>query len=237
MEISVFKKRTFSSIAVFGTVLVHACLVYALAAMPKVFESAEEKADIVHISLIDDEKLSAPPKREEPQPPIEQPKIPNEVPKEQPKPQKKPVVAQKPIAKTAPSPEPSPIVEETVTPPPPSSHQALSALEQPSQASRASQANEDALSRYLAKVRKAIQANLQYPMMAKKMGIEGETTVQFSIQADGTVDKRTLKVLHSSGKKVLDANALNAVIDASPFEKPPQEELFISVPVVFKLRT
>ncbi|MCD8543586.1 MAG: energy transducer TonB [Sulfurospirillum cavolei] len=93
------------------------------------------------------------------------------------------------------------------------------------------------MSRYLAKVRKAIQANLQYPMMAKKMGIEGETTVQFSIQADGTVDKRTLKVLHSSGKKVLDANALNAVIDASPFEKPPQEELFISVPVVFKLRT
>lgn len=73
----------------------HACLVYALAAMPKVFESAEEKADIVHISLIDDEKPSAPPKREEPQPPIEQPKIPNEVPKEQPKPQKKPVVAQK----------------------------------------------------------------------------------------------------------------------------------------------
>ena len=90
----------------------HACLVYALAAMPKVFESAEEKADIVHISLIDDEKPSAPPKREEPQPPIEQPKIPNEVPKEQPKSQKKPVVAQKPIAKTAPSPEPSPIVEE-----------------------------------------------------------------------------------------------------------------------------
>ncbi|MBP1681279.1 MAG: TonB-like protein [Proteobacteria bacterium] len=95
--------------------------------------------------------------------------------------------------------------------------------------------SDDLLSLYLAKVRHKIQESLRYPSMAKKMGLEGEAVVQFLIHANGMVDTSSIKIAKSSGKAVLDRNAIDAVIEALPFEFPPREEIEIKVPVVFKL--
>lgn len=95
--------------------------------------------------------------------------------------------------------------------------------------------NDDLLSLYLAKVRHKIQESLRYPSMAKKMGLEGEAVVQFLIHTNGMVDTASIKIAKSSGKAVLDRNAIDAVIEALPFEFPPREEIEIKVPVVFKL--
>ncbi len=95
--------------------------------------------------------------------------------------------------------------------------------------------SDDLLSLYLAKVRHKIQESLHYPSMAKKMGLEGEAVVQFLIHTNGMVDTSSIKIAKSSGKAVLDRNAIDAVIEALPFEFPPREEIEIKVPVVFKL--
>lgn len=99
----------------------------------------------------------------------------------------------------------------------------------------ASHQSDDLLSVYLTKVRHKIQESLRYPSMAKKMGLEGEAVVQFLIHTNGMVDTSSIKIAKSSGKAVLDRNAIDAVIEALPFEFPPREEIEIKVPVVFKL--
>lgn len=101
----------------------------------------------------------------------------------------------------------------------------------------AARQSDDLLSIYLAKVRQKIQESLRYPSMAKKMGVEGEAVVQFLIHANGTVDASSIKIAKSSGKAVLDRNAIDAVLDATPFELPPKEALEIAIPVVFKLKS
>jgi len=97
--------------------------------------------------------------------------------------------------------------------------------------------NEDLLFVYLAKVRHKIQNNLHYSSMAKKMGLEGESIVQFLIHTNGIVETSSIKVAKSSGKAILDRNAIEAIIEASPFEQPPKEDLQIVIPVVFKLKS
>jgi protein TonB len=97
--------------------------------------------------------------------------------------------------------------------------------------------SDDLLSSYLAKVRHKIQESLHYPSMAKKMGLEGEAVVQFLIHANGMVDASSIKIAKSSGKAVLDRNAIEAVLEALPFELPPKEDLEIVIPVVFKLKS
>lgn len=113
------------------------------------------------------------------------------------------------------------------------STQATSSNEKVSTSS--SHQSDDLLSLYLAKVRHKIQESLRYPSMAKKMGLEGEAVVQFLIHTNGMVDTASIKIAKSSGKAVLDRNAIDAVIEALPFEFPPREEIEIKVPVVFKL--
>jgi len=157
-----------------------------------------------------------------------------------------PIVAKKPekkvpkeIVKTVPTPKqvvtsaPSPesFVEQRVeaVAPAKAQEQAVSAP--------AARQSDDLLSIYLAKVRQKIQESLRYPSMAKKMGVEGEAVVQFLIHANGTVDASSIKIAKSSGKAVLDRNAIDAVLDATPFDLPPKEALEIAIPVVFKLKS
>lgn len=97
--------------------------------------------------------------------------------------------------------------------------------------------SDDLLSHYLAKVRHKIQESLHYPAMAKKMGIEGEAVVRFLIHTNGMVDASSITIAKSSGKAILDRNAIDAVLEAIPFELPPKEDLEIVIPVVFKLKS
>lgn len=92
------------------------------------------------------------------------------------------------------------------------------------------------LSAYLSKVRTQIQANLYYPPRAKKFHLEGKAIVSFLIKKDGSIDESSLKIIHSSGKKILDISAIESIIQAAPFESSPQGELSINIPVIFKLK-
>jgi len=135
---------------------------------------------------------------------------------------------EEPIATTTPS--NNSFVEHSVEVP-------ISAKVQEKASVQSSRQSDDLLSIYLAKVRQKIQESLRYPSMAKKMGLEGEAIVQFLIHSNGMVDASSIKIAKSSGKAILDRNAMDAVLDAIPFELPPKEELEIAIPVVFKLKS
>jgi len=89
---------------------------------------------------------------------------------------------------------------------------------------------------YLSKIRKKIQINLKYPVIAKKMQLEGEVLIEFEILRSGEVNKSTLQIKRTSGHKSLDKKAMETVAMVSPFDIPPQgNSLLIAVPIVFKI--
>lgn len=98
-----------------------------------------------------------------------------------------------------------------------------------------SEQSQSRVDEYLSKVRNKIQSQLHYPSQAKRVGMEGEVVVRFFICSDGMVGKSSVELAKSSGKRLLDKNALNAVLDSAPFELPPEDKMEIVVPVVFSL--
>ncbi|MGH8692934.1 MAG: TonB family protein [Burkholderiales bacterium] len=78
----------------------------------------------------------------------------------------------------------------------------------------------------------------KYPPQAQRRGWEGTAEVLLQIAADGKVTSITLG--KSSGRSVLDEEALNMVRRASPLPQAPQNlrgrELTVTVPIVFKLQ-
>jgi protein TonB len=78
----------------------------------------------------------------------------------------------------------------------------------------------------------------KYPLLAQRRGWEGTAEVLLRIAADGKVAGITLG--KSSGRPVLDEEALNMVRRASPLPQAPPDlrgrELTVTVPIVFKLR-
>ena len=85
---------------------------------------------------------------------------------------------------------------------------------------------------YLARLGKRLQANLVYPKEMRKSGIEGISTITFTIMESGDIRGNSLRVKKSSGYSELDANALKSALASAPFEKPPKE-LNVSIAVAF----
>ena len=85
---------------------------------------------------------------------------------------------------------------------------------------------------YLARLGKRLQANLVYPKEMRKSGIEGISTITFTIMESGDIRGNSLRVKKSSGYSELDANALKSALVSAPFEKPPKE-LNVSIAVAF----
>lgn len=87
-------------------------------------------------------------------------------------------------------------------------------------------------------ISKEIKRYQKYPQIAQRHGWEGTTEVLLQIAADGKVTSITLG--KSSGRSVLDKEALNMVRRASPLPQAPQNlrgrELTVTVPIVFKLQ-
>ena len=54
-------------------------------------------------------------------------------------------------------------------------------------------------------------------------GEKGIVVVRFQIQKDGTLPEKSATILSSSGKKDMDAAALNAIRTAAPFARLPEE--------------
>lgn len=90
----------------------------------------------------------------------------------------------------------------------------------------------DRIRGYLASLTKRLQANLVYPQEVRKNGIEGTSTIAFTITQSGTIREGSLRVQRSSGYAALDAHALKSALVSAPFEKPPKE-LDVSIAVRF----
>lgn len=219
--------------ASFGTLCVHLCIAYTLFISAQMLSKpVMQEFSVTQVSFLEEVKptpLLEKTMQDVPQkiePTIEK-KIEKKVSKE--------VVKAIPLRKNikesvqerAPSSEP--FVEQT------SVSQVTTSSTQGFVTSRSESSKDELLLAYLSKVRQKIQESLRYPSMAKKMGTEGEAVVQFLIHANGMVDASSIKIAKSSGKALLDRNAIEAVLEALPFELPPREEIEIKVPVIFKL--
>lgn len=87
-------------------------------------------------------------------------------------------------------------------------------------------------------ISREIKRYQKYPPLAQRRGWEGTAEVHLQIAADGKVTSITLG--KSSGRSVLDEEALDMVRRASPLPQAPQNlrgrELTVTVPIVFKLQ-
>lgn len=86
----------------------------------------------------------------------------------------------------------------------------------------------------MADARKLISAAIEraktYPSMARRRGIEGTVYVSFSIGAEG--DAKEIKVVKSSGYKILDETTVKVIKDAAPY---PHIDDRVEVPVIYRL--
>ena len=81
-------------------------------------------------------------------------------------------------------------------------------------------------------VRGQVLDNLSYPSIARRMGWSGKCVLSFILCDDGSVEE--LKVLESTGHKVLDRAALQAVTANAPFSGGyPRTE--VKLPINFQL--
>ncbi len=98
--------------------------------------------------------------------------------------------------------------------------------------------DETAQERYLREhflyIKDRILARIVYPNLARRMGWHGRVLTSFIIHVDGTVSD--IRIVSSSGFKVLDQNAVSTIQDVSPFPKPPITAKII-IPITYRLRS
>ncbi len=95
--------------------------------------------------------------------------------------------------------------------------------------------NENNISIYLTSVKNKISQNLQYPNMAKKMGIEGQGEFLFIVLKDGSIKEDKVQIKKSTSKSILDNSAIQTILSSTPFKSPPLEEIEVIAPISFKL--
>jgi periplasmic protein TonB len=81
-------------------------------------------------------------------------------------------------------------------------------------------------------LRRAIQRHVIYPVVARRLGWQGETLVAFII--DSTGQPAVLRILRSSGYDLLDKSALQAVARAAPLPAGGDGTTVV-IPIVFGL--
>ncbi len=81
-------------------------------------------------------------------------------------------------------------------------------------------------------IKDIINKKLTYPKTARQMGWEGKVKVSFAILSNG--DAGDIRVIQSSGREILDKNAVETVKNASPFPRPPVAAEII-IPILYKL--
>ena len=185
--------------------------------------------------------LSAPPAEKPAAPPAPAKPDPAPKPEPKPKPKPKPKVKPKPKPEPKPEPEPEPVVaksddvEEQNTQEDTESEQAASQTQpvgakgmagDPGEGVHQSGDTENALNKYLAKVRDTIDYNKQYPHRARMRRQEGTVKVSFWINAAGRAEK--VAVVESSGSRILD-RATQELVSRLRFDAPPKN--LDSIPV------
>lgn len=79
-------------------------------------------------------------------------------------------------------------------------------------------------------IRERVRERLIYPPLARRQGWTGQVRVEFTICADGSIEG--LKISASSGRALLDQQAMRAVRAAAPFPAPPAPAI-VNLPVLF----
>lgn len=254
------QKRVVISVTL--TTLLHASIFYTLSGIeqPKIapkknieitlFQAPKQEKKAVTETI--EEKPEEPTPKTKPEPVVEPEPEPEPVvePKPEPEPvvQPEPTVKPKPVVKPKPKPKPKPVAKPKPKPKPikvskkktikpkeantSSKKKDIAANED----TRASNTNANILEAYLYKVRVKIQRNLRYPALARRLKIQGESIVAFKILSDGSVDKSSIAIQKSSGNKSLDTQAINTILQVSPFAAPPKGKISIIVPVAFNLK-
>jgi TonB family protein len=82
----------------------------------------------------------------------------------------------------------------------------------------------------LSEIMGRIERAKRYPKVARRMGIEGKTTVRFKLKPNGKVD--SAEILGSSGSDILDQASLETVQRATPL---PYKEGWLKVIIIFKI--
>lgn len=97
----------------------------------------------------------------------------------------------------------------------------LNAQAQPREAYVSARAKQNKYAAYVEKWRLLVErvGNANYPEAAKQQGIEGSLVLDVAIAHDGTVS--AVRVLSSSGEKILDDAAVRIVHIAAPFDQFP----------------
>jgi len=90
---------------------------------------------------------------------------------------------------------------------------------------------------YGARVRELIDRQKEYPLMARRSGVEGTVYIKFVIGRDGSLKKA--EVSRSSGRRILDRAAINAVSAVRRFPAVPASmegpELNFELPLTYKI--
>ncbi|MFT7860329.1 MAG: energy transducer TonB [Sulfurimonas sp.] len=163
------------------------------------------------------------------------------------KPKPKPKVKPKPKPKPKPVPKPKPIPEPEVVPEPELEPQEPEKVEEVEEVEEQPVVEEPRLSapeveviksRYITKVKAAIEAKKYYPRRAKRLKREGVVEVRFTILKDGSVKDAALA--NPSRYKRLNKGALKTLKRVGKFAPIPQELKLDSwevvVPIEYRLR-
>lgn len=187
----------------------------------------EQQAQVLRIRSVPEplepapepEKVEPEPKEEppapEPTPPEPKRVVPDEKPKEEPVTKPEPV---KKVKKTEKVERPKP----PVVPPQTGDLEQQQALQ----------------SSFESKLLAWLARHKQYPRMARRRGIEGTSTLSFTVKRDGSLQELALK--SSSGSDLLDQETVAMAKRAEPFPGFPKElrkaAITLTVPVTFELR-
>lgn len=88
-------------------------------------------------------------------------------------------------------------------------------------------------SAYTLLVQRQIEALKQYPKRAQRRNEQGVVEMIFTIGNDGEIVSQN--IIKSSGSRILDGAAIDALKKASPFAPPPNGPMVIQLPIRFEL--
>lgn len=86
----------------------------------------------------------------------------------------------------------------------------------------------------LGRIRTLLAQNLTYPKNARRLNLQGEVTVTFSLSPNG--EPIALTVTKSSGSELLDEAACRLIQTTAPQFPKPSKTVHISVPIGYRLR-
>ena len=96
---------------------------------------------------------------------------------------------------------------------------------------------QEAMLRYQDMVKQRIEEVRRYPSWAKRQGIEGVVHVSFTVLSNGV--GQNVKIVRSSGSRILDEEAEATIERATPFPSVPKEindsSVQVEVSIVFAL--